>query len=137
MKKQHQILLLRISYWTGAIVDVIVAIQFLIPDFWASFNGLTTYTPNTALTFALGIASPLMFGWTFLLIWADRKPLERKGILLLTTFPVIFGIALNNVLAIASGLRPLTSAIPDLTIGIGLVALFTFSYFNASKETAQ
>jgi hypothetical protein len=105
--------MLRLSYWIGAIIDGLVAIQLLIPSFWASFDGLTTYTPNTTLNFALGIASALMFGWTFLLIWADRKPLERKGILLLTTFPVIFGTALNNILAVNSGLRPLQSAILD------------------------
>lgn len=135
MNRQNAILLLRASYWIGAVVDALVATQLLPPDFWASFDGLTAYTPSNTLNFALGIASALMFGWTLLLIWADRKPLERRGILLLTTFPVIFGIALNNASAVASGLRPLTSALPDLTIGIALAVLFTFSYFNARKET--
>lgn len=31
----------------------------------------------------------LMIGWTFLLIWGDRKPIERKALLLFTVFPVI------------------------------------------------
>jgi hypothetical protein len=134
MKKQNQILLLRLSYWIGAIIDGLFAIQLLMPDFWASFDGLTTYTPSTTINYALGIASALMFGWTFLLIWADRKPLERKGILPLTIFPVIFGIASSNIYAVTSGLRPPQSAFPDLVIGLGIAVLFTFSYLNARKE---
>jgi hypothetical protein len=76
-----------------------------------------------------------MFGWTLLLIWADRKPVERKGVLLLTTFPVIFGLVLNNLSAIASGLRPPQSAAPELVLQTGLAALFIFSYLNARRTT--
>jgi len=135
MNRQNKIRLLRLSYWIGAIIDGFVAIQLLIPNFWASFNGITTYTPNETLNFALFIASALMWGWTGLLIWADRKPLERKGTLLLTTFPVVFGLAANNVYAAASGLITLQSGLPSLAIQCALTALFLFSYINARKET--
>jgi hypothetical protein len=85
------------------------------------------------LNFGLIIASSLMWGWTLLLVWADQKPMERKGILLLTTFPVIFGLAANNVYAAASGLILLESILPSLIIQCTLSALFLFSYFNAKK----
>jgi hypothetical protein len=133
MNKQHQISLLRISCWTGALIDAIVAVQMLIPNFWASFDGLTT-PPNTTTKFALGMASALMFGWTFLLIWADRKPMERKGVLLLTAFPVVFGLILNNISSAASGLRPLSSTFPELALQTTLAVMFIFSYLNARKE---
>jgi hypothetical protein len=133
MENHHQILLIRTSYWLGAIIDATVAIQLLLHSFWASFDQLTTYTPSTAFNFALGIASALMFGWTFLLIWADRKPVERKGVLLLTTFPVIFGLAVNNVLAMASGLRPFQSTLLELLLQTGIGCLFIFSYLNAKR----
>ncbi len=135
MNKQQKILLLRISFWAGAIIDAFVAIQLLLPDFWASFSGLTAFTPNATVNYALGIASALMFGWTALLIWADRKPLERKGVLMLTAFPVVFGLALNNVLGTASGLIAFQSILPSLVIQCILAALFAFSYFNARKIT--
>ncbi len=135
MNKQHKILLLRISFWVGAIIDGFVAIQLLIPSFWASFSGLTSYTPSATLSFGLIIASSLMWGWTGLLIWADRKPLERKGILLLTTFPVVFGLAANNIYATASGLIMLQSVLVPLAIQCILTALFLYSYINARKET--
>jgi hypothetical protein len=132
----HKILLLRISFWIGAIIDALAAIQLLIPSFWASSYGLTIDTPSGALNLALVTAATLMLGWTGLLIWADRKPLERKGILLLTVFPVVFGLAANNVYAAATGLTPLLSVIPLLAMQCIISCFFLFSYFNARKETA-
>jgi hypothetical protein len=76
-----------------------------------------------------------MFGWTFLLIWADRKPLERKGVPLLTVAPVILGLALNNVSAVSSGLRPLQSTLPELGLQARLVVLFVFRYLNVRLLT--
>jgi hypothetical protein len=134
VNKHRKILFLRVSFWVGAVIDGLVAIQLLLPEFWASFNGLTTFKPNESLNFSLGIASALMWGWTALLIWADRKPLERKAILLLTTFPVIFGMALNNAYAATVGLVTLQSILPTLALQCILAALFTFSYLNARTE---
>ena len=134
MNRQNKIRLLRLSYWIGAVIDGFVAIQLLIPNFWASFNGITTYTPNSTLNFALVIASALMWGWTGLLIWADRKPIERRGILVLTTFPVVFGLTVNNVYGAASGLVTFQSVLPSLVIQCVLTVLFLFSYVNARKE---
>jgi hypothetical protein len=134
MNRHRQILLLRLSYWVGAVIDGFVAVQLLLPDFWVNFNGLTT-APTATLNYALGVASALMWGWTALLIWADRKPLERKGILLLTTFPVVFGLAANNVYIAISGVVTVQSVLPSLAIQCILTALFLFSYVNARKET--
>jgi hypothetical protein len=50
------------------------------------------------------------------------------------TFPVIFGIQLNNALAVTSGLRTLQSALPELAIGIALAVLFVFSCVYARRE---
>ena len=135
MNKQHTILLLRISFWVGAIVDLLAAIQLFLPSLWASMDGFTTYTPNSTLNFALTIAGSLMLGWTILLIWADRKPIQRKSILLLTIFPVLSGLVLNNIYAVASGLRPLQSALPELALQLIAGSLVLFSYLNARKIT--
>jgi hypothetical protein len=135
MNRPHKIILLRISFWIGAIIDALAAIQLLIPNLWASSYGLTIDTANGALNLALVTAASLMLGWTGLLIWADRKPLERKGILLLTAFPVVFGMAANNVYAAASGLITVQSVLPFLAMQCVISVLFVFSYFNARTET--
>ena len=72
-----------------------------------------------------------MLGWTFLLIWADRKPLERKGVLLLTAFPVVTGILLAEIYAVATKLISLEEMAPMGLFLVALIALFSFSYFKA------
>jgi hypothetical protein len=72
-----------------------------------------------------------MFGWTVLLVWADRKPTERKGVLLITVFPVITGLLLSGIYAVTTGLLPSTKIIPGSVVGVILIILMLFSYVNA------
>jgi hypothetical protein len=51
------------------------------------------------------LGGSLMTGWTFLLIWALQKPVDRRGILLLTAFPVIFGLIITTGNGIFNGNR--------------------------------
>jgi hypothetical protein len=133
MKITDPITLLRISFWTGAIIDAVVAVQMVMPDFWASFNAFTAHQNGPELSAALGVGASLMIGWTVLLLWADRKPVERRGILLITVFPVVAGMFINNLLGIASGLRTLEGTALSLAFQLCLSVLFVYSYFNASK----
>jgi len=79
----------------------------------------------------MGLAASLVLGWTVLLIWADQKPVERKGILLLTIFPVISGLIVANLYAVGLGLFPVEKIIPSSILGVSLIVLMGFSYFNA------
>jgi hypothetical protein len=133
MKINDPVTLLRISFWTGAIVDGFVAVQMAMPDFWASFNKLTAHQDSPELNAALGIGASLMIGWTVLLLWADRKPAERKGILLITVFPVVAGLLINNFLGIASGLRTIEGTALSLAFQACIILLFVYSYINAGK----
>ena len=119
MNINHKIKWLRISYWAGAIADLLMVILFLMPE----RMGEVEYRHP------MGLAASLMLGWTFLLIWADRKPVERKGILLLTIFPVISGLMIAGVYGVAVGVSPIS--IPSNILGVTLIALMGFSYFNA------
>ena len=112
---------LRISYWTGAIADFLMVILFLVPE----RMGESEYR------YSMGLAASLMMGWTFLLIWADRKPVERKGVLLLTIFPVIIGLIIANLYAVGLGFFPISKTIPSGIIGMPILILMGFSYFNA------
>jgi hypothetical protein len=115
----------------GVIVDAVAAILMISPSVWSSFNGLTIGTTGSGTVLALGPGVSLMAGWTILLIWADRKPVERKGVLLITIFPVIAGLAIYNVYGIVSGLEAAVSVLPVLALQAGLVALFGIGYYNA------
>ncbi len=124
---------LRISYWTGAIVDGFAALAMIFPGLGKRMFGLMDFNPGPDYTFAMGMGASLMLGWTALLLWADRDPLARKGILLLTVFPVIFGIVIAEIMVVTSGLIPVDRMIPLWVIQAALSILFIFSYQNARE----
>ena len=123
--------LLRISYWAGAIVDGVAALAMIFPALGKKMFGLTNFNPGPDYSFAMGMSASLMLGWTALLIWADRDPLARKGILLLTVFPVIFGIVIAEVIVVASGLIAVGQMIPLWIMQVSLSILFIFSYWRS------
>lgn len=121
MNINHKIKWLRISYWAGAIGDLLMVIIFLIPERMGEIE----------YRLPMGLAASLMLGWTFLLIWADRRPVERKGVLLLTVFPVITGLIVANLYAVGLGIFPISKTIPSGILGVVLIILMGFSYYNA------
>ena len=72
MNKQRN--LLRASYWVAAIVDLIIDILVMIPE----IMGVTGFV------YPMGLMSAVAFSWAVLLIIADRKPVERRLVLLPT-----------------------------------------------------
>ena len=82
----------------------------------------------------LQMGASLMLGWTVLLIWADRGPVERKGILLITIFPVVFGLALTTLFRFLEGYIPLKVALPVWILQTFLTAVFLTAYFHARKH---
>ncbi len=134
MEVKNKILWLRVCYWIGAIVDGFVAIAWLFPDFWASFSNFSQHQPGIELSFAMWQGAALMFGWAILLLWADRKPVERKSIILITIVPVISGLILANILSVTSGLRTFEATIPVLLLQLILAALFITGYWIQEKK---
>ena len=125
---KNRIILLRFCYWFGAIADALTAILMLSPKLGGSMYGISNFNPGYEYKYAMGIGASLMLGWTFLLIWADRKPVERRGILLLTV-PVIFGAIISGIYAVGVDLISIEKMVPTW-IFQGIIALFfTFSYF--------
>ena len=72
-----------------------------------------------------------MLGWAFLLVWADRKPVERKGVLLLTVIPVSVGMAVPGLYAVISGFAAAEVMAGTWLLEAAIVGLFVVAYFNA------
>lgn len=83
-----KVLFLRISYWVGAILDAAWVIPMVFPRVGGSLFGIENFQPDAVVRYALAVGAALMLGWTVLLLWADRKPVERRGVILLTVVPV-------------------------------------------------
>ncbi len=116
-----QTVLLRLSYWIAAIADFGVAILALIPE----RMGLTE------IVYPMGLLSAIAFSWGIILVIADRKPFERRWILvptmivvaLLTAARVIF--AFYEIIEFSIGL---------LIFGVCLILFMGFSYYYANKS---
>lgn len=128
--KQQPIIWLRISYWAGAILDVIAALLMLNPVLFELLNRPTDLQVNSSYTYAMGMGAPLMIGWTVLLLWADRKPVERRDVLPITLLVVIGEITVQ-VWGINSGFVPITAMIPTFILQSILIVLFLSSYINS------
>lgn len=133
MTKKKSETLLKIAFLVGAVTDALAAIIMIFPNLrvfiFASENEIIT----PEYRYALGMGASLMIGWTALLIWGSLKPVERKGILVLTVFPVIAGIVLAQIYAVSSGYISLKNMIP-IWIHLTLISsFFIFSYSKAKK----
>jgi hypothetical protein len=114
---------LRASYWIGAAADGYATFRMVFPKI----------AQGPEYRYALGLGASLMLGWTILLIWADRRPVERKGVLLLTACPVLLGLVMAELFAFQAGLVPVEKMLAVVIFLAALAALFTFSYFNAGS----
>ena len=113
---------LRVSYWAGAVADVGIGVLTLVPGRMG----------ETEFRYPMGLAAAVLFGWALLLVWADRRPLERRGVLLPTIF-VILGLLSAGVYAVASGIFPKTRIVPTSLLGAALIVLMGYSYLTAGR----
>ncbi len=128
-----RILWLRIAYWTGAVLDGLWVIPMLFPEIGLSIYGITDMEITGGLRYALAVGAALMAGWTVLLIWADRKPVERRGIILLTVVPVIAGLRLSEIYLFTYGYVTVRGMIPSWIMGAAVLALFIGSYIYSAS----
>jgi hypothetical protein len=129
---KHRIRYLRAVYWIGAILDFIMVFAMAIPQFAAILFGIESFNPGLDYQLGMGMGAALMMGWTVLLIWADRKPLERKGVILITAVPVVVGITTTAIAAVCVGFFDPISSIPVWFLQVILLGLLFSSYLLVS-----
>jgi hypothetical protein len=130
--KDRAVLWLRISYWAGALLDFIAAIIMVFPSLFLEINQPSAFQADFEYRYAMGMGTPLMIGWTVLLAWADRKPVERKGVLPITLLVVVGEIAVQ-IWGIWVGFVPFSALRLTFVMQAVLVTLFLFSYLNARR----
>ncbi len=128
---KNTVLFLRISYWWGIIADALSAVLMLFPGLFLRAMNLDL-APEQGFRVGLLYGAPLMIGWTILLIWADRTPVERKSIRPLT-LPVVAGYILFEIYAFLAGLTGLVGVMPLIILQLAMSAMFVFSYRNARR----
>jgi len=133
MNQKQTILLLHIAYWIGIIADAFISIIFLLPELAQFLLGVSDVSIGEEYLYVSRIAASLMLGWTFLLFWADRRPVERRGVLLLTIFPVVIGIMLSGLLAVNSDFIQLQNILPLWIFNVLLIIIYIISFLKANE----
>jgi hypothetical protein len=102
-EQKKKMFLIKIAYWLGIGADALWAVGLLVPQVFGIMTGNPDFNPDLQIRLFLGIGGSLMTGWTFLLLWAVRKPIERRVVILLTAFPVVFGLFIVALIGFLNG----------------------------------
>lgn len=128
---------LRLSYWTGALVDGLAFFEMLFPGALQIALGEVAPKPDIEFRLAQAFGAPLMIGWTVLLLWADRKPLERRGVLVITVVPVLLGLLIRGTVGAMAGVFAGATAVTAIALPVILGLLFSYSLSRASRVTSS
>jgi hypothetical protein len=126
--------LVRACYWFGAIFDGAVIVPMLFPTVAARVFGLDQFHPGVEYRYAMFMGASLMLGWTALLVWASRKPIERRAVLLLTVIPVVVGLAAAGAFAVSTGLIAPGRMVPTWIVQAAIAVSFTYAYISAAAQ---
>ena len=100
---KHSMLVIKGTCWLGIVADALWAVGLFFPSVFALLVGRPDFNPDLQVRLAMGVGGSLMTGWTFLLFWTLQKPIERRGVFLLTAFPVIFGLFIIALIGVMNG----------------------------------
>jgi len=125
MNQSRHVRLLRTAFLAGAVTDALALIPLLFPPMAQLLWGFEDFSGT--YRFTTGYAAALMLGWTALLVWAYRRPLERAAVAALTVI-VIYGLVVTEVVAVVSGDLALWRMVPTWCLQFVLLGLFAAAY---------
>ena len=108
---------LRMSYWTAALADFVIAVLALI----------TKEAAADRFVYAQGQLAAVAFSWGVLLLIADRKPFERRWILI-PTMLVAALLGLVALLSLLNDLIPMSRGLPGIIASVAVFTLLAYSY---------
>ena len=134
MIMNNQLFFLKLSFIIGTIADFIVGINWFlislgygIPNLISSFQG-----EGTDYRFAMYIGTLFMFGWTAILFWGYLKPLDRRGLLIITS--ALLSLSIIIELLFYYNLLAGRGFLFGIILRLLIIGKFTFSYFYSLKK---
>ncbi len=117
---------LRAVFLAGAVTDAVALLPMLLPSVATLLWGLHDISDSYQL--AMRCAASLMLGWTLLLVWASRRPLERRVVAPLT-FLVVGGIVVSEIAGAAAGVVDAWRVAPTWCLQAILLVLFAWASY--------
>ena len=95
--------LIKTPYWLGIFADALWVAGLFSPVVFSILTGTPDFDPDLQIRLIMGMGGSLMAGWTLLLLWAVQQPVERRFVILLTAFPVVFGMFVDTLIGFLNG----------------------------------
>ncbi len=118
--------------WTGIILDGINVFLYLFPNMMLGSLGMSEEMLTPVATYLLFHAGIFMLGWTILLIWTLKKPIQRRFILLLTVL-ITVGMEASAIYLLTVESVTDAKIIPLLILPMLVGSLFAAGYFVAGS----
>jgi len=131
--KKSPVFWLKLAFMAGSILDGLALIPMVIPGAAKIFWGFNDFTG--IYYYAMGMGASLMLAWTLLLLWAYRKPLERRFIALFTII-IIIGFAITEIVLMSTGEIQPGKFIVSLVMQPVLLVLFSYGFVISRKTVA-
>ena len=116
---------LQTAFLIGAVADAGALLPMLLPSLATRLWGLRDVSGSYRV--AMACAASLMLGWTLLLVWASRRPLERRVVAPLTIL-VVGGIVATEVAGAVASVLDAWRLIPTWCLQATLLILFAWAY---------
>jgi hypothetical protein len=134
MGSRDNVVLLRTAFLIGAVADGVIAIEWFmislglvdLPVHPSFFVG-----SGQDFRFVLSISGLFMMGWAFLLYWGSLRPIERRGVLLLTAVMLFIAILSDGI--VFGHLFSIKQIVLGTSVKLSLVVLFSGSYWYSKK----
>ena len=131
----REVAVLRAAFLIGAVADGLIAVEWYLislgrvdmPIHPSFFVG-----SGQDYQFVLGTAGLFMMGWAFLMYWGSLKPVERRGILLVTAVMLFIAI-ISDGLVFGHMLSARQIAL-GTSVKLFLVILFAGSYWYSKRN---
>lgn len=134
MSSEHSVLVLKTAFLIGAVADGVIAIEwFLISLGLVDLPVHPSFFVGSGqdFQFVLSTAGLFMMGWAFLLYWGSLRPIERRGILLLTAVMLFVAILSDGI--VFAHLFSTRQVLLGTSVKLSLVILFAGSYWHSRR----
>lgn len=126
--------MLRVAYWIGIVLDAVAFVQMALPSIGLRMLGSTIKVEPTYV-FSMELGAGLMLAWTLLLFWADRKPLERRGVIPLTMLIIAWNVATMSY-GVKTALVPFATMLPQIVLASATFVYYGVCFFVSSHREA-
>ena len=122
MAKIKNVSLISLICWSSAILLGLIGMLMLL--------SVSKFSSENGYLLIIGVV--MMFGWAFLLVWAERDHSYRKGVFFITGL-VAVGLLFAQGYGYIIGVLSLKIAVAIATSLCALIVLFALSYLAAKR----